>query len=268
MKEQTMPRQYFVYGGVSSADFGVFISGPALFDAPRRDVTVVTVPGRSGDVVLDNNRFLNIDITYHCYIPRGFEEKFDFLKLAMLSMTGYQRIEDTYFPDHFREGYFVGPIQPTTGPLNRSGSFDITFHCKPQRYLKSGIRAIITTETGADSLTINNRTPFISRPLIQIRSSEAHATCNFRITRSHYPQQGDWYNVEILDNITGTMYIDSESGNCYYERTTSGQTVKVPINNKVVTGIKGVPLLEPGVNYISPTGDITRVAIQPRWWVI
>lgn len=267
-REPTIPGEYFVYGRVSSADYGVFISGPALFNAPQRDVTVVSVPGRNGDVVFDNNRFLNIDVTYDCFIPRGFTEKFEHFKAAMLSMTGYQRIEDTYFPDHFREGYFVGPIQPVTGPLNRSGRFTITFRCKPQRYYKTGVRAIITTEIGSGSLIVNNRTPFTSKPLIQIRSSEAHAVCNFRIAKSNYPQQGDWYNVEILDNVTGTMYIDSESGNCYYERTTSGQVVKVPINDKVVTGIKGVPLLEPGANYISPTGDITRVAIQPRWWTI
>ena len=268
MREPTIPGEYFVYGGVSSADYGIFISGPALFNAPQRDVTVVSVPGRNGDVVFDNNRFLNIDVTYDCFIPRGFTEKFEHFKAAMLSMTGYQRIEDTYFPDHFREGYFIGPIQPVTGPLNRSGRFAITFRCKPQRYYKTGIRAIIIMTVGG-STTINNRTPFTSKPLIQIRSENAHAVCRLRNYKTSADlQAGNIYDVTINDNVTGTMYIDSETGNCYYERTTSGKTVMVPINDKVLTASKGIPLLEPGANYILPTGDITRVAIQPRWWTI
>ena len=267
MREPTIPGEYFIYGGVSSADYGVFISGPALFNAPQRDVTVVSVPGRNGDVVFDNNRFLNIDVTYDCFIPRGFTEKFEHFKAAMLSMTGYQRIEDTYFPDHFREGYFVGPIQPVTGPLNRSGRFTITFRCKPQRYYKTGIRAIIITAVNA-STAVNNRTPFTSKPLIQVRSSEAHAICRLRFCKIKGELQQDVYDISINDNVTGTMYIDSETGNCYYERTTSGKTVMVPINDKVITAAKGIPLLEPGANYVYPTGDITRVAIQPRWWTI
>lgn len=264
IREPTTPGSYFVYNGFNSADYGVFISGVGIFPAPERIVDVITVPGRSGNIIFDNKRFENLDITVPCYIPRRFQNRFADFKAAILSDTGYHRLEFSQDADHFREAYVTGPITPSTGPLNRSGQFDITFHCKPQRFLKLGERTIILTGTGE----ITNPTLYHAKPLIQIVGTE-HGSFDLDFVGDSTSNE-NWF-VTVNDNVTGVIYLDSYTGNAYYERVYSSTIQKVPINNKIHTQPSGFPQLRPGYNKIIvyPTsGSVTRLQVYPRWWTV
>ena len=103
--EQTLPGNYFVYNGINSADYGVFLSGINTFTSPERDISIVSVPGRNGDVIFDNNRYTNVDIVFSCFIPRDFTRKFNDFKAAILSDVAYHRLESTYDPECFRDAY-------------------------------------------------------------------------------------------------------------------------------------------------------------------
>ena len=48
---------HIIYGGVNSADYGIYITGEAVYNAPERDVEFVEVPGRNGALTLDNERY-------------------------------------------------------------------------------------------------------------------------------------------------------------------------------------------------------------------
>ena len=54
---------YFIYGGRSSEELGLLITGK-VFGSPERDVEYITIPGRSGDLMVDNNRYRNYTISY------------------------------------------------------------------------------------------------------------------------------------------------------------------------------------------------------------
>lgn len=144
----------FNFGGVSSREFGVGISGSGTFDAPERDVEVIDIPGRNGALIQDNGRFKNIDVTYPAWMHRDFDEWFPRFKSAMQQFTGYQILTDEYDTEHFREAIFTGAMQPYTGVYNKSGKFDVVFNCKPQRFLFSGAKEltflpVTGTQTGA-----------------------------------------------------------------------------------------------------------------------
>lgn len=150
---------YFTFGDVDSREYNVHISGGGTFDAPERDVEFVSIDGRNGDIAQDNGRFQNVEITYPAFISRSFLENFDAFRAAMYLQSGYQRLYDSYHPLEYREAVLRMAIQPDTGAWNRSGKFDITFNCKPQRFLLSGADAVeyslvstggIDAETGAD----------------------------------------------------------------------------------------------------------------------
>lgn len=128
----------FNFGGVSSRDYGVGISGTGTYDAPERDVEVVEIPGRNGEIVIDKGRFKNITVTFPAWMSRDFDEWFPKFKAAMCQFVGYQRLEDEYDTEHFREALYASPMNPATGIYNKSGHFDVVFNCKPQRFLKSG----------------------------------------------------------------------------------------------------------------------------------
>ena len=263
-RDTTFPRHYFIYNGKNSADYGVFISGNALYDTPTREIEVISVPGRNGDIIFDNRRFTNVEVTYPCYIPRGFNEKFNDFKAAILSDTKYHRLEDTYSPEHFREGFITGPIQVTTGPFNKSGQFDITFNCKPQRFLKLGERALTITTSGS---SLHNRTDFPSKPLIQV-IGESGGDGMIEFVKRNPQSAEDYYTVNFENNPTGIFYLDSESGIAYYENTSGGVITKIPINDRVQAQSTGFPQIAPGYNTITFYGDVTRLQIQPRWWTI
>ncbi len=158
----------FTFDDINSLDYGVYITGSGVYDAPERDVDVISIPGRNGDLYLDNGRFNNIDVTYPASMGRmsqnDFSEKMQEFRNALLSKTGYCRLYDSYNPDEFRLGVYKSGLNVSPNKQNRAGEFDITFNCKPQRFLKVGEQSVAVE----DGDTIVNPTPFPSSPLLEV----------------------------------------------------------------------------------------------------
>ena len=49
-------KKTFTFDGVNSERFGLWISGAGTYDTPERDVALVSVPGRNGDLEFYNGR--------------------------------------------------------------------------------------------------------------------------------------------------------------------------------------------------------------------
>lgn len=61
-----------VFGGVNSADYGIYITGEGVFNAPKRAVNMVAVPGRNGSIAIDQGHWENIEVTYPArYVRHG-----------------------------------------------------------------------------------------------------------------------------------------------------------------------------------------------------
>lgn len=160
-------RQSITFGGVNSADFGIYISGEGTFNAPERAVELVSIPGRNGAIAIDQGRYENIEVTYPAFVAEesltDFADAIRAFRNAIVSQIGYQRLTDTIHPNEYRmaiyfDGLEVKPIKYAT-----TASFDITFNCKPQRWLTSGETEV--TITSGDTLT--NPTLYDASPLIK-----------------------------------------------------------------------------------------------------
>lgn len=234
--------EFLRFDGKSSLDFDVRISGGGTYLAPARDVQSVSVPGRNGDLHIDNGRFANVKVKYPAFIVKGFRENFDAFKAFMLSRSGYKRLEDSYHPDYYRLACFSSAIEPKMTVLNRAGSFDVTFDCDPRRFLKSGQRAKVLTAAGQ----LKNRTEFPAKPIIR-----AYGVGSFTIN-------GRTITITQADGYTD---INSESENAYKG--------SVNCNGNVTFGDSwhSFPVLDPGLNEISFTG-LSRLEITPNWWTI
>lgn len=143
---------YIVFGGVDSRDYGIYISGEGVFNAPERDVEVVNIPGKDGDLLIDRGRFLNIQVTYPGFNFEPdlstFAERLRAFRAALASQIGYQRLEDSFHPDEFRMATFRSGLDINPVMYNTASTFDIVFDCKPQRFLKSGEEEITIGEWG------------------------------------------------------------------------------------------------------------------------
>lgn len=131
-------RNYFTFAGVDSRDFGVYISGQGTFSAPEKAYEFYAIPGRNGALIGNEKRLENIEVTYEAFIYSNFNENIAKFRSFLLSVDGYQRLQDTYHTDEFRMACYKGAFEPTVTSKNDAGSFQITFVCKPQRYLTAG----------------------------------------------------------------------------------------------------------------------------------
>ena len=65
----------FCYDGIWSREHGLYITGQGQYDAPERDIEEVTVPGRDGNLFIDNGRFNSLDVTYSAFLRGHLPEK-------------------------------------------------------------------------------------------------------------------------------------------------------------------------------------------------
>ena len=130
------------FGGVNSLDYGIFITGEAVYNAPERSVTSIEIEGRNGDLLIDNGRFLNIEIKYPagCFAEtqEDFKQKIESFRNAIISQISYQRLTDDYNPDEYRLAVYKSGLDVSVAVLHQGGEFNLTFDCKPQRFLTSG----------------------------------------------------------------------------------------------------------------------------------
>jgi len=231
-----MVENAFSFNGVSSADFHMLVSGYGTYDAPQRDITMLTVAGRSGDLTLDNGRFENVDVTYKAAFYSGLNENYKAFNAYMANQKGYKRLEDTFHNDEYRLGVYKGGLNPKLKGYDMA-SVEIKFNCKPQRYLKAGDETLTFTQTG----TLYNPTAFEARPLIRLYGSGTLTVNGVELTVTDI-EAGDYIDIdsEMMDAFKGTTNLNAKI---------SGE----------------FPVLKSGENTITYSGDFE---IKPRWYVL
>ena len=162
-------RNSIIFGGVDSADFGIYISGEGVFNAPKRAVEYIQVPGRNGAFALDQGYYENIEVTYpgFNYEPNmaDFCDQLAGFRNAICSQKGYQRLSDTFHPNEYRMAVYSEGLEIEPMKYNTASNFKMKFNCKPQRYLTSGETELTVTS----GQTINNPTLFDSSPLLAVK---------------------------------------------------------------------------------------------------
>lgn len=185
-------KHYLVYGKVNTLDFGIGISGLETHRSPQRSGSFVSVPGMDGDMFIPNNRFDSIKIIYKCYIPSEFMKNWEAFKgLLMSQADDYHMLSDTYHPEYYRMAMLTEAINPEVGTINEYGQFTLTFHCKPNCYLRSGEKAVQLRNGGI----IYNPTHYGAFPIIR-----AYGVGNIRIGKNN-----------IVITKAGTQYIDIDT---------------------------------------------------------
>lgn len=201
------------FDNVSSRTYGVYITGEAVYNAPQRDVEMITIPARNGAFALDNGRFENIEVSYPAGIFADTEADFiqaisDFRNF-LCSRKGYVRLQDEYNPDEYRMAVYKSGLDVTPAML-RAGEFTITFDCKPQRWLKSGETAVAYSNND----TITNPTLFDAEPLLAIKG---YGTIGF-----------NGYEIELENAVLGHILIENSKSNIQISH--SGNDINLNLN--------------------------------------
>ena len=232
-----------VFNGISSQDLHIQVQTEPDYDFPEKDYEVTHVPGRNGDIVIDQGSWQNVSRKYNLAMDAvkiSYTEVASKLVQWLHSASGYARLEDSYEPDFYRMAMYKdsGSI---SNIYNKAGQIEVEFTCKPQRYFKSGeVADIFTTST-----EYRNPTDFPAKPLIKIHGSGS-GTVGIGT-----------YTVTINDILDG-MIVDSEQQDTYKDQTNCNSRVSIAEYPKLISGN----------NAISFSGGVTSIEIIPRWWTL
>lgn len=211
------PYKTFTFDGETSADYGVYITGEGVFNAPERAVEMVDIPGRNGSYALDQGRFGNIEVTYTAGMvddsETDFADRLADVRNWLCSKKGYVRLEDEYNPDEYRMAVYSSGISVEHADL-RTGEFEISFDCKPQRWLKSGETATAVANNG----TLTNPTRFDAEPLLEVKG---YGGIEF-----------NGYEIDIENALLGDVVLidETQASNTFYVDTSvfnNGDTITV-----------------------------------------
>ena len=233
-----------IWAGTSNKDVGMVVEHYPSIILPKRKQEIQQVPGRNGDIILYQDAYENYEQSYQVFIDsslkNGMTRVIPMISDWLLGHQGYQRLEDSYFPDVYRMAYYTGGVEFVSF-FNQYGEGTLTFNCAPEKYYKMGERPI----TVSNGQIISNPTLFPAKPLITLTGSGA-ATLYF----------GN--NSLSISSIDGSLTIDIRDHKAY-----KGGTNK----NSTITGLYENMLLK-GKTNVHWSGNITKMTMTPRWWTI
>lgn len=123
---------YFVYGGTSSASFNFIITENDNLNSFENDFELIEIPGRSGDLLINNNRKKNKEINIEAYVDLdGLGDAKTVSKNIKQWLQGEVKYKDLTFSNDLTEYKAIvkGPIEiveEVEGLLN----INFKFSCK------------------------------------------------------------------------------------------------------------------------------------------
>lgn len=128
----------FVFNGVSSSSFEVEVFFSEVDNGVAEEYDKLTVPGRNGDLLIDQKRRPNKPHIYSGIIYKNFSANYKNFKEYLLSQIGYKRLTDTFHPNEFYHAVFDEELEVIVDRERDMGKFKLEFNRKPQRFLLSG----------------------------------------------------------------------------------------------------------------------------------
>ena len=213
---------------------------------PERKITTFEIPGRNGTQIIDQEVYANYNQSYDVFFDvkkyGGLNAALPQIASWLLSGNGYQRLEDSYFPDFYRLAY-VSNGHEFLSYFQEYGRGTITFNCMPERFYKSG-EYELEIQNGQ---TLYNPTNFKAYPLISLKLS---GNVTLKLT-----ENGTTRSVTF--NTNGTYDVKNRR-----ITSTSSNT------NSALSGINFDNLVLGKETKIEWTGSVTSLTIKPNWWTI
>ena len=226
---------WFEFGGVRCTTYGIHVTAqPAIIRASER-VTHTNVPGRSGSLTI-----LEADDVYDDFILPVECTVADMSRLTEICawLKGAGTLKLAARPGGFFYARIANQIEFAKILRNHENrTFTVNFRCQPFWYV-ADVQPITLTTSGT---FVNNPGSVTSEPIITVYGSGEIALMV-------------GMTIVELDGITDSITLDTPLMEAYKGVTSM---------NSCMSG--DFPMLLPGQNAISWSGDVTKVEIHPNW---
>ena len=189
------------FNGVSSESLGLKVWTFPNYEVPEKEIQMIHVPGRSGDIVIDLDSYKNVERSYQVSLydkNKSFAELGRILSGWLHSANGYAILSDSYEAGFYRMALYNEEVS-YTNMLNQALTATIVFNCKPQRYVGTGFEDFVSVS----SANTTSSNVYYGTPIIRVVG-------NGTITVN-----GVQTNVSNNGNST-QLFIDSELQDAYY----------------------------------------------------
>lgn len=239
-----------IYHNRSSADFGIYCQTPITIPTPQLDVTATHINGRNGDLLQSYGSFKNIDLTISVTIfkPKQYKSLYQLQNETVDWLTGfdYSYLKFSDNPDWVFDAIVSTP--PSLTPLSEAAveeeiTGQIAFNCKPL--------------------------------LLDTNSIHWQEVPNAVVNTQIMPAIPDWHIVGTGDitltvnglpykfnNVQKDVYVDGDNCQAY---SINDSNEKVNLNADVQWENNDAPILNPGKNTISLTGNISKFEYKPKF---
>jgi len=231
----------FTYKGIKSKDMHLRVLNDVSFASPTRDVNLIQVPGRDGDLIMDNGRYNSVIRSIPCRLVApshaNVENLISQINSWLISDVSFHEFEWHNDPDFEYLAKVEGAVI-SQRILSKFGTTDIDFRLHPIKYLKSSLsERQITSGTN-----IPNQFSVEAKPIIRIIGS-GDITINIG------------GRALVLRGIGGGCIIDSEA------QTITDLQGRVTLFERLYSPF---PVLRPGNNMITFARNDIQVLITPR----
>lgn len=234
-----MPNETFYLDGIDAQSASIYLQKPIVFSEAVPNIESKTIPGRNGDLIFESGSYKNRSGSASCFcLQEDVEGAVSSAGRFLMSKKGYRRLETSNDPNH----YWMARVENSPQMEMRIrvlAPFDISFDCKPQRFLKSGENKTSFTASGS----LSNQYGQVALPLITLYGQGAGTLTIGSCV------------VEVID-LDEVLYLDSDTQNAYNNNGNQNMNINAP----------SFPTLPAGETQIAFSGGINRVEIVPRWW--
>lgn len=239
--------QYFVYNGVSSADFGIIIVKDNQLSSAERNIEIVEVDGRNEPLIIDKGNYKPFELQLECFIDSegiNIKEVARNIKSWLQSDFKFKKLILSDDDEYYYEAIFNNKLD-IEEVIEELGEFKITFLCKPLKKYEVGESNIVLKKPK----TITNYW-YTSEPILRV---VGNGDIDININNQVLSLKGIQGEIIIDCNMLNAYKIDKFTGNVANE------------NSKMFSDF---PLLEKGKNDIKWTGEVSEIVITPNWVVL
>ena len=245
----------FTFNGISAASLGLGIERYPGIPMPRKKITALSIPGRSGELHIDEGGLENVVVRYEVWWKNPKIDNFN-TSVHARKVTRWlygapvgARLEDTYNPGVFRTATFLGGVD-IEDIMGRFGRVVLEFSCSPQKWFagthEEGVT--FTDKMGEIDGLLTNPTPYPTKPLIRIIGSIGG--------RLSIGDSGMTLRFPGMD--THEFWIDCEEMECW--EVVDGQEVS---SNAWIDSLDFIQIM-PGVNQVKFPNSFESVTVWTR----
>lgn len=243
------------FNGQGLNEKGFAIKAPPPYKVAERDMTFNSVTARDGDIILDNGRYKNVDISYDINSIPHLVPYYDTesLRRELIDWLAPNDGDYKILRDDYNPGYFCKAVCKEIGEIkssfNKHLDTTITFNRQPYWYSDLGQEQIILSGSGITH-KIHNPENYTSQPLIRVYGK---GSVVLMVNKENF----------IINIPTSMEYVDLDTE---LQAIFNGQ-----VNCSNYVSFDYMPVLKSGDNtiygtaYASSTSVFNKVEIIPRW---